>query len=107
MKTEILGILQKYPIIKKQQLLSQLAVSDGIITHERQVRQAIEELIKDGELIQSSERGYSLITTEQQLAEARTYLKKKATSIAVRYNCLTRNWNAKFQQDKKQMELFY
>lgn len=107
MRTFILSLLSSTPI-KRKEILRQCQ-EQGFDTTERAVRKAIEELIEVSHiLIQSSEKGYSLIENEKDFADAVEYLEAKAKSIAVRKNTLVMLWNKKKENeaDKKQLELF-
>ena len=59
---------------------------------DRAMRLEIEELIKEGACIASSEKGYELIRTREQLEKAKAYLRSKAEAIAVRANYLEKNF---------------
>jgi len=72
---------------------------------DREVRQIVEHLItEDHYCISSGQKGYSLITTLEDLEKAKSYLEKKAAAIAVRKNCLERNFRE--QKLKPQLEMF-
>ena len=96
MKKEILRTLQTaQKPVKRAELLFHLR-GLGWDTTDRAMRKEIERMIiDDKELIQSSEKGYSLIQTEPQMIEALTYLFAKARAISIRKNCLVRNWKDK------------
>ena len=106
MKAAILDILShsERPI-KRIQLLW-LLHSRYIEIDDRAMRKAIEEMIEEGECIASSKNGYHLIRNEEQVIAAVTYLKTKAKSIAIRGNCIIRNWRKKHPESTLQLELF-
>jgi hypothetical protein len=62
---------------------------------DRLMRKEIEEAVRGGELIESSEKGYKMINTEEDLSRAVDYLDRKASSIAIRKNTLIQSWNNK------------
>ena len=97
-KKTVIDILQRQAApIKRADLLRTLKffAADDTIT-DRELRRAVEEMItQDGELIASSEKGYAIIETEDDLKTAMDYLNAKAAAIAVRKNCLLKNWRAK------------
>ena len=87
--------------VKRLELLQAMRVTlhDQTLT-DRKLRKTVEEMItKDGFLIASSERGYAIIKTEEELTEAMEYLASKAESIAIRKNFLLKNWRAKFKSE--------
>ena len=96
MQDNILRHLRNYNRpMKRKELLD---VLNRYITHgsisDRKMRAVIESMIvDDGYLIESSDKGYNLITTDEQFRNALSYLDKKAAAIAVRKNCLIRNRN--------------
>lgn len=78
--------------IKRKELLFELRLIFPDIT-DRQMRKEIEEMIiKDGYCISSSEKGYQFIKNRQQLEDAKKYLFSKCEAIAIRKNCLERNF---------------
>jgi hypothetical protein len=106
MKAVILSILQNCPEpVKRSSLLAQLR-SHNIVTTDRAMRKAVEEMIEEGECIASSEEGYYIIREARQIEKAVAYLKKKSKSIAVRGNLLIRNWTKKHPGQGSQLELF-
>lgn len=87
--------------VKRLELLQAMRVtmSDPTLT-DRKMRSVIEEMIvRDGFLIQSSERGYQIIQTEEQLTDAMAYLENKCAAIATRKNCLLRNFRQHFKKE--------
>lgn len=87
--------------VKRLELLQAMRVtmSDQTLT-DRKLRKTVEEMIvKDGFLIRSSELGYSIIKTEQDLTDAMEYLSNKAESIAIRKNVLLKNWRSKYKSE--------
>ncbi|MEK6879596.1 MAG: hypothetical protein AABY22_08315 [Nanoarchaeota archaeon] len=101
MKPHIYNYLKSNPKpVKRRELLVHIRVIMGAHITDRLMRKTIEQMILvDGYTIQSSEKGYSLITTEQQLFESMKYLESKAESIAIRKNCLLRNFRNKFKKE--------
>lgn len=99
--------------VKRPELLSYLRVqmSDQQLT-DRAMRKCIEDMVKtDGYLIQSSETGYTLIDSQEQMDEVIIYLDKKAASIAIRKNILIKNWREKqtlieLEKAKQQKPIF-
>ena len=80
--------------VKRKELLKYLRNVYDFNTTDRAQRLAIEELIvMDGYCIASSEKGYQLIKSREQLDAAKKYLDAKAEAIAIRKNCLERNFN--------------
>lgn len=76
----------------RKQMLDQLH-SRGWYVSDRNMRATVESMIVDDHYcIQSSSKGYSLIRDEKDLQNAMVYLDKKAAPIAVRKNCLLRNF---------------
>lgn len=100
-KGVVLEVLQR-GTIKRSQLLSALPfyISD------RKMRNYVAELITDGECIQSSNDGYSLIQTREQLDKAMEYLNLKAKAISIRKNSLLKNYNLSHKNDIVQTSLF-
>jgi hypothetical protein len=100
-KMEILKIL----LLAKHTKRKELRYALPFAIPDRKLRSLVEEMIiEDGYCIQSSSNGYSLITTLEQLNEAISYLEAKSKSIAIRKNCLSRNFNSGKLQS--QMSLF-
>ena len=103
MKEETNSYQSQSSWVKRPELLGHLYRS-GIDTNDRTMRAAIEELIvKDGVSIASSEKGYSLIISRLALDDAVAYLDAKAQAIAIRKNCLIRNFDGRHQN--KQLSL--
>lgn len=100
MKDLIIGYLKDAGRpVKRRELLQYLRAAGQDIT-DRAMRREVEMLItRDGELIQSSERGYHLINSEEDLMEAMEYLTHKAEAIAIRKNCLLRNYRNLFKKE--------
>ena len=89
---------------KRKQLLHELLMY-GYNVSDRVIRKQIETMItKDGYSIQSSEKGYSLIITDKQFTQSIEYLNSKAEAIAIRKNCLIRNFN--LGKTQEQLNLF-
>lgn len=90
--TEIIEILHLAKHTKRAQLREQLTAKGYYLT-DRILRKHVENLITDEKYcIQSSERGYSLITTPEDLEAAKKYLKAKAFSLLSRADCLESNF---------------
>lgn len=90
-KDEILKVL----MLRKHTKRNELRYALPFTLPDRKIRSLVESLIvDDGYGIASSERGYSLITTLEELNEAMDYLEAKSKSIAIRKNCLSRNYNS-------------
>ncbi len=88
----ILEILMLQKFTNRNELRLSL-MTYGYVLKDRQLRKTVEQMIKDNHYsIASSENGYSLITTKQDLDDAVTYLDNKASAIAIRKNCLLRNF---------------
>ena len=110
LKKEILSLLQSAAKpIKRKYLLAHLRMIFPALT-DREMRSEIEALITiDGELIESSHRGYNLIRTVEEKDRAIKYLKAKAFSLFERANCIEKNWtnNVLSELDEKiQLKLF-
>src|SRR3990167_8545302 len=93
LKKEILSLLQSSDKpIKRKYLLTHLKIVCPDIT-DREMRSEIERMITmDGELIESSHLGYSLIRTVEEKERAIKYLKAKAFSLFERASCIEKNW---------------
>lgn len=77
----------------------------GYYLKDRLLRKHVEQLITDGQYcISSSEKGYSLITTAEDLQKAESYLKKKAYALHERISCLKENF--KIGKIQAQLQLF-
>jgi len=100
MKQSILSFIKNYgKPVKRCDLLIHLRAI-GYDISDRAMRKEIESMIiQDGYLIQSSEQGYSMIETEEQLSEAMGYLTSKAEAIAIRKNTLLKNWRMAFKSE--------
>jgi len=91
METEIIDILHLQPFTKRAELRLSLQ-NRGYYLTDRQLRRELELLItKNGFAIASSEKGYSLITTNEQLQEAIDYLNSKAMALHERAKFLRVN----------------
>ena len=107
MKKEIIIYLKaKGTPVLRAELLTHLHAL-GYNVSDRAMRKEVEELIKGGELIQSSERGYNLIQTEEQLQDAMAYLNSKNEAIAIRKNLLLKNWRDKYKSEPKCQPLLF
>ncbi len=109
-KDVILEALSMQKFTKRKQLI-QTIISRGYVISDRVMRLAVENLIlKDHIPIQSSEKGYSIITTPEELEEAKQYLQEKIESLAIRKNSLAINfYHSKdnlLKPDDNQIRLF-
>lgn len=102
MKGHILSYLEHHQSVKRKELLSYLH-SLGIMTTDRKMRLEIELLIEDGFLISSSEKGYKIIKSENELKEAVAYLKAKAFPLFHRAEMLEKSFH---ERTTKQTQLF-
>lgn len=91
--------------VKKRELILYVESILNEKVSEREARKAIEELIQDGELIESSEKGHQLITSFEQCQRARDYLNQMIEALAIRRNTLLKNWNAR--NPNIQIDLFH
>lgn len=88
----IIELLHLCKYTKRAQLREQLTAR-GFYTTDRELRKHVETLITEEKYcIQSSEKGYSLITTPEDLEAAKKYLKAKAFSLLSRADCLDENF---------------
>lgn len=88
----IIEILHLSTYTKRASLREQLT-SKGYFIKDRLLRRHVELLITEGQYcIQSSEKGYSLITTPEHLESARKYLNAKAFAMIDRVKCLESNY---------------
>lgn len=95
----IFNFLSQSKFTKRKELLIYLH-SQNISISDREMRAEIESMIVDGGYaIASSEKGYSIISTVEQMEKAMKYLDKKAAAIAIRKNCLLRNCKFKIIQE--------
>jgi hypothetical protein len=88
--------------VKRLELLQAMRVTMSDQTlKDRKLRKTVEEMItQDGFLIRSSELGYSIIKTEEDLTDAMEYLKSKAFPIFERAKCLQ---NSFYKNKEKQL----
>ena len=103
MKKIIYDIIEKHSPIKRKDLLFRLGYYYHINLTDRKMRLLISELIADGECIQSSEKGYSVISNIEQLREAINYMKRKSRAISIRGNTLLSNYNQRYQDCPSQL----
>lgn len=73
---------------------------------ERNIRKIIEELIMDGELIEASESGYSIIKDYGGVRRAQQYLTEKIQALSVRRAMIERNWKKEHAVIQGEMLLF-
>ncbi len=96
MKEKIYKIIKERSPIKRANLLYALRYYGYNIT-DRQLRKEVELLIThDGKCIASSQDGYSIIESMQDLEDAMKYMRKKALPILTRAKHLHKN----FTKDK-------
>ena len=92
MKPAIIFYLQLNGYAKRRQLLAYLKLQ-GIKASDRKVRLAIESLIEDdGYCIQSSDKGYKLVTTPAEYQQARDYISSYIFSMLKKRRSLERNF---------------
>ncbi len=102
MKEQIYNILNREGTVTRK-VLHLALVSQGYHINDRALRAMIEEMIVDDKYsISSSEKGYAVIKDGEDLRRATEYLDKKSAAIAVRKNCLKRNFHHYL---RKQLEL--
>ena len=93
--------------VKRAELLVSLRITEYKLS-DRAMRQMIEEMItQDGYLIRSSEQGYSLIKTEEDLNLSRNYLEQKIEALCVRKNTLLKNWREKYKSEPVNQPLLF
>ena len=89
----------------KRAILRLSLTARGYYLTDRELRKHVESLIMDHHYaIQSSEKGYSLITTIDDLNAAKKYLNKKALSLLSRAKQLETNYS--IGRLNQQIELF-
>ena len=96
MKDKLLHNIKVHGPVKRSKLLVMMQLHYPEL-RDRKMRLSIAELIKDGEPISSSEKGYSIIRNIRELTESMDYLNIKAKSISIRKNKLLSNYNRKYQ----------
>lgn len=101
-KGHILKYLEHHQSVKRKELLAHLH-SLGMDVTDRLMRKEIESLIEDGFLISSSEKGYKIIKSEEELKDAVAYLKAKAFPLFHRAECLEKSF---YSKTSKQTQLF-
>lgn len=102
MKTEIYNYLKNSLAPVKRSILLNHLIKLGYEITDRKLRSTVEEMItEDGYVIESSEKGYNIIRTQEQLERAMAYLDSKASSIAVRKNFLLKNFNTMMEKENK------
>lgn len=88
----ILECLHLTQYTKRASLREQMTARGFYLT-DRKLRHHVELLITQGlYCIQSSEKGYSLITTPEDLDSAKKYLNAKAFALIDRAKCLEENY---------------
>lgn len=93
MKDTILFYLQLHDHCKRKNLLAFLRQEDFKVT-DRQLRATIDELIEaDGHCIQSSGKGYKLVTNPGEYQGAIDYLNSYIFALLKRRRALKRNYN--------------
>src|SRR3989339_458106 len=89
---EILKSYSSHSPLRREDLLIKLRDA-GITLSDRKMRDIVARMVIDGhEPIGSNDEGYFYIHSEEDLREAKKELEAKAASIAVRRNCLERNF---------------
>jgi len=89
---EILNSYSSHSPLRREDLLSRLH-SVGIMISDRKMRDIVARMVIDGHKpIGTNDDGYFYIHNEEDLREAKKELEAKAQSIAVRKNCLERNF---------------
>jgi len=102
MKEKIIEFLKNNKSLKRPQLLFLLRELGFVLT-DREMRSTIEEMITlNGFCIRSGNDGYSLITSRAELDLAVAYLNSKAEAIAIRKNCLTKNFRIETNESIQQ-----
>lgn len=100
----IIEILHLSRYTKRASLREQLTARGFYLT-DRKLRHQVELLVTEGlYCIQSSERGYSLITTPEDLESAKRYLNAKAFALMDRVKCLESNF--KLNKLSQQLSLY-
>lgn len=95
-KAEIFTQLSENQFIKRGVLLLHLYHIGFHIT-DREMRRCVEEMVMEsGCCIASTQNGYRLIRSDQQLLDAVEYLRKKARPIAIRANMLITNYQKQY-----------
>lgn len=93
---KIIDVLQDHNSthpLRRENLLTRLHDA-GFSLSDRKMREMVARMVVDGhQTIGTNDRGYFYIHNEQDLREAQKELDEKAQSIAVRKNCLIRNYN--------------
>ena len=99
MKGLILSILERSDYINRSTLLNELRAL-GIAVSDRSMRKEIEQMIKEGFYIQSSEKGYKLCRSYEDFSQAKQYLRKKAVALLQRCSYFDQG-----MRDKAQLKL--
>lgn len=100
----IIECLHLQRFTKRKELREQLTAK-GFYLRDRLLRRHVELLITQNEYcISSSEKGYSLILTPEDLESAKKYLKSKAFALLSRADCLDNNF--KIGKLNYQLDLF-
>lgn len=95
-KAEIHSQLQAHQFVKRSDMLMHL-YRLGYKVSDREMRRMIEDMVMTfGCCIASTQNGYRLIKSDQQLLDAVEYLRKKAKPIAVRANMLISNYQKQY-----------
>ncbi len=88
----IIEVLHLQKFTKRKELREKLTAR-GFYLRDRLLRRHVELLITQNEYcISSSEKGYSLILTMEDLESAKKYLNAKAFSLLDRVKCLENNY---------------
>lgn len=103
MKETIITAIQINGPINRKDLLVQVNDWIEMFSTERKIsdrsmRKLIEQLIREGHVIASSEKGYSIVTNLRELTEAVRYLKAPVITASIRANTLIGNYDRKYQE---------
>lgn len=96
MKDKLLHNIKVHGPVKRSKLLVFMQLHFPQLK-DRGMRRLIEQLIRDGNLIASSAKGYSIVTNVRELTEAVEYIKAPLRSASIRANTLIGNYNQKYQ----------
>ncbi|MGR3177803.1 MAG: hypothetical protein ACUZ8E_07075 [Candidatus Anammoxibacter sp.] len=93
MKKTIYDIIEKNSPIKREKLLRLININWSGNVSDRRMRHTIKEMIKKDKCkIQSSHKGYSVISSSDQAEAAILYLKKKGWALFERASNIHRNY---------------
>lgn len=95
MKNEIYIYLKNSQLPVKRSILLDHLIKKGYDVTDRKLRSTVEEMITDEDsiyCIESSEKGYSIIQTDEEEERAYQYMTSKIEALCVRRNCNRRNY---------------